>query len=166
MNNPEMQTDIRRDQMRTDDWTDREDDTLPMDSSLEFERWKWAPDAKVKWDDLGKDAAAANLDKNEMLSIKINETFIYNLEMLRSANSPKEIGEYFFDESLLTAAHRRNASTEVLSLGKEGFLRKISATRISQKGYYQEGGENPLMAQEKPEQKNKWLLWKKGGNSK
>lgn len=151
--------------MQQDEWQDKEDDQLPMDSSIEFERWKWAPDAKNKWEDLGKDAAAANLDKNEMLSIKLNEIFISNLEALRSLAPTIDVGDYFFPENLMAAAYRRNASTEVLSLSKEGFLRRISQTKISQRGYSMEGMDN-MMGQEKPEQKMKWMLWNRGGGKK
>lgn len=161
MNNEMVSREMNRDIVSPDQWTDKDDDTLPMDSSLEFERWKWSPEAKIKWDDLGKDAAGANLDKPEMLSIKLNEVFISNLEALRSLAPSIEIGDFFFPESLMAAAYRRNASTEVLSLGKNGFLRTISQTKISHKGYSMDGSD-PTTQQEKPEQKMKWMLWKKG----
>lgn len=157
-----MASDVRRD-MQNDDWADKDDDTLSMDSSLEFERFKWIPDAKQTWNDLGKDAGSANLDKAELLSIHLNEVFISNIEALRSLSPNKEIGEFFFPETLMAAAHRRNASTLVTSLSKDGFWRKLSQSKLMQKSYAYDGMDN-LLSQEKPEQKNKWMLWRKGGS--
>lgn len=156
-----VQGEVKRD-MQTDDWQDKDEDQMPMDSALEFERFQWIPDAKEKWNDLGKDAGSGNLDKAEMLSIHLNEIFRSNIEALRSLSPNAQIAEFFFPETLMQAPSRRNASTLVLSLSKDGFWRKLSRSKITQKGYSMDNMDS-VMGQEKPEQKMKWMLWKKGG---
>ena len=110
-----------------------------FESTLELDKWKIEPSAKIRWDDINKDTVFGNLTEGELYSILINEDVIAGItamaSMIKNMPMGKKVSNYYFPPELIDSILRKKFSLLTLSNSKDGFLRKLDKTRVVVKGY-------------------------------
>ena len=115
-----------------------------VDNPVEFEMFQWNPKAEKAHPEINKDRVGGNLEDPDMFTIHMNDELhnsIVSMRAIIKTNMPYNdkdkdlIAKFFLPETLLQAPLRRIDSILALSLSKDGFWRKLSRTRVIQKGF-------------------------------
>lgn len=107
-----------------------EDSNVYVGSHLEFEKWKIDPEAKKNYVDINKDSVLGNLDKAEMITLRmLEQTYVGGVAIY--SQLPPTIRDYFLPVNQVFAPSlRKKDSMLALSNSKDGFRLKIIASKL------------------------------------
>ena len=102
-------------------------------NQLEMVKWETEPQAKQTYDDINKDSVHGNLTEIELNVLLFGEDFISGIASLKSLINDPVIGNYFLPDNITQGILRTKGSLLALSNSREGFFRKLKASRILKK---------------------------------
>lgn len=145
MSDEQYQQDVMR-EMNMADFEEKEaEQEAIVDTPIEMEMWQSIPKAEKDFPEINKDWLTANLETSEMFAISMNNELHNSIVAMKASlkaqwkdftESDKEMMAVFFLPGDLTQAPKRRIySILALSNSKDGFWRKLSRTRLIQKGF-------------------------------